>query len=258
MNPFDNQKPIPGVKSVIAVGSGKGGVGKSTMCVNLAMSLVKYGKVGILDADIYGPSIPRMIGAVDTQIEVKNGKLVPLERFGMKIISFGFLIKESEPVIWRGPMLFKVMDQFLFSTDWGELDYLLVDLPPGTGDVVLSLCQKTQITTAIIVSTPQNLSLSDASKSIAMFEKLGIKVFGLIENMSAYNSGGGKMLSTFPKGNMDSYLKKHGIDKLASVVFDPDIAMSAEIGMPLVKTKYRKNLCDGLDKISKNIYQIID
>ena len=184
-SPFDQQQAIPGVKHIIAVSSGKGGVGKSTVATNLATALGQKNKVGLLDADIYGPSIPRMLGSLNQKPAInKEQKIEPLLRYGIKLMSIGFLIDESSAVVWRGPMLFKAMDQFLRDVSWGDLDYLVVDLPPGTGDVQLSLAQKVPVSGAVMVSTPQNVSLTDVKRAVDMFNRVGIRMLGLVENMA--------------------------------------------------------------------------
>lgn len=179
-------KLCPGVKNIIPVASGKGGVGKSTVSANLALSLAGMGaKVGVLDMDVYGPSIPMILGCNGTP-RIENQRIQPLERFGLKIISFGFFVPQGEAVVWRGPMLHKTVQQFLGDVDWGELDYLVVDLPPGTGDVQLSLCQSIPLTGAVVVSTPQDVALNVAQKAVSMFRKLNCPILGLIENMSYF------------------------------------------------------------------------
>lgn len=235
-NPFDQQKAIPGVKNIIAISSGKGGVGKSTVATNLALALSKKHKVGLLDADIYGPSIPRMMGCLNQKPTITaQQRLLPVERHGIKIMSLGFLVEEGAAVVWRGPMLFKAMDQFLRDVDWGELDYLLVDLPPGTGDVQLSLAQKVPVAGAVVVSTPQNISLVDVKKSIDMFQRVNIKILGLIENMSYYiHPASREKMQLFPKGELPAYLESKQIPKLGELPFHPQIALSSEAGIPLV------------------------
>lgn len=239
-NPFEQQRPIPGVKSIIAVSSGKGGVGKSTVSVNLAMALAKRGaKVGLLDADIYGPSVPRMLGALNQKPELDSaGKLLPLERFGLKLMSIGFLVDEDLAVVWRGPMLFKAMEQFLRDVNWGELDFLLVDMPPGTGDVQLSLAQKVPLTGAIAVSTPQNVALTDVKKAIDMWTRVGIPILGVVENMAYFQAPGQtEKLQLFPKGSLDSYLREKNFAKLGEVPFQPNIGVSGEAGIPVVESR---------------------
>lgn len=238
-NPFDQQQPIPGVKHIIAISSGKGGVGKSTVTSHLAIALAKKGaKVGLMDADIYGPSIPRMFGILNQAPPVNsNNKIEPIERYNVKIMSMGLLVEDNQALIWRGPMLFKAIEQFVRDVNWGELDYLLVDLPPGTGDVQLTLCQKVPMSAAITVSTPQNIALIDVTRSVDMFKKLNIPMFGLIENMSYFLAPNGERMGLFPKGELDKYLKESEIDKLAEIPFTQNTAMGCEIGIPVVQSK---------------------
>ena len=183
-----NKKPVPGVGKVIAIGSGKGGVGKSTFTANLAVSLARKGhKVGIIDADIYGPSLPMIFGKRDEKPRSSpERKIIPVEAHGIKFMSFGFFINEQDPVIWRGPMLGGVISQFLFDVDWNGLDYLLIDLPPGTGDIQLSMVQNAHVDGAIIISTPQDIALLDAKKGLEMFKKLNLPIIGMVENMSSF------------------------------------------------------------------------
>lgn len=237
-NPFDQQQKIPGVKKIIAVASGKGGVGKSTVATNLALALREYGKIGLLDADIYGPSLPRMMGALGQKPIVSEGhKITPLIRYNIKIMSIGFLVEESAAIVWRGPMLFKAMDQFFRDVLWSDLDYLIVDLPPGTGDVQLSLVQKVPVDYAVIVTTPQNISLIDAKKAIDMFERTGVKIAGVIENMSyMLNPETQEKIQLFPKGELNSYLDAKKITKLAEIPFNPSISLGSEAGIPIVES----------------------
>lgn len=237
-NPFNNQQPIPGVKKIIAVASGKGGVGKSTVATNLALALREYGTVGLLDADIYGPSIPRMMGSVNQKLVINsNQQIMPLERMGIKLMSIGFLVEENAAVVWRGPMLFKAMDQFFKDVQWGELDYLVIDLPPGTGDVQLSVVQKVPVSQAVIVTTPQNVSLIDAKKAIDMFERTSTPVLGVVENMSyMLNPVNNEKMQLFPKGEIDSYLKSKNLSKLAEIPFNPDVSLGSEAGVPIVES----------------------
>jgi ATP-binding protein involved in chromosome partitioning len=241
MNPFAQQAAIPGVKNIIAVGSGKGGVGKSTIAVNLALALNKMRfKVGLLDADLYGPSLPRMLGvagSLSRKPEITpDHKIVPIPRFGVKTMSLGYLVEENMAAVWRGPMLFKAMDQFFRDVQWGDLDYLIVDMPPGTGDVALTLAQKVPVQGAIVVCTPQNVALADAKKAIDMFQRTNVPLLGVVENMSQFVSASGEVVQLFPKGDLDAYLDGKNISKRASIPFYPEIGMSSEAGVPLVES----------------------
>ncbi len=237
-NPFDQQQAIPGIKKIIAVASGKGGVGKSTVATNLALSLREFGNVGLLDADIYGPSLPRMMGALNQKTQVsEQGKIIPISRYNIKMMSIGFMVEEGAAVVWRGPMLFKAMDQFFRDVEWGELDYLVIDLPPGTGDVQLSLVQKVPVSFALIVTTPQNISLIDAKKAIDMFERTGVKIAGVVENMSyMLNPATQEKIQLFPKGELDSYLDSKKILKLMEIPFNPSVSLGSEAGIPVVES----------------------
>ena len=237
-NPFDQQQPIIGIKKIIAVASGKGGVGKSTVATNLALALRDYGTVGLLDADIYGPSLPRMMGALNQKPMVTEGnKITPVSRYGIKMMSIGFLVEEGAAVVWRGPMLFKAMDQFFRDVQWGELDYLIIDLPPGTGDVQLSLVQKVPTWGAVIVTTPQNISLVDAKKAIDMFERTGVKIAGVVENMSyMLNPLNQEKIQLYPRGEINSYLDQKKIPKLSEIPFNPSVSLASEAGIPIVES----------------------
>ncbi|MEK7358607.1 MAG: Mrp/NBP35 family ATP-binding protein [Bdellovibrionota bacterium] len=237
-NPFDQQQPIPGIRRVIAVSSGKGGVGKSTVAMNLAVALAKMGrKVGLLDADIYGPSLPRISGTLHQRVEIGDDKkLVPLERYGVKLMSIGYLVDEDLAIVWRGPMLFKAMDQFLRDVNWGELDDLLVDLPPGTGDIQLSLAQKVPVAGAIAVSTPQDVALADVKKAIDMWSRVSVPMLGVVENMAWFIAPSGERIQLFPKGSLEGYLKERAIPKLGEVPFNPKVAIGGEAGIPVVES----------------------
>ncbi len=240
INPFDKQASLSSVKHVIAIGSGKGGVGKSTVALNVSLALKSLNhKVGLLDADLYGPSIPRMMGLLNQKPKLSsdNKKLVPLFRYGIKVMSMGFLIKEDDPVIWRGPMLFKAVDQFLKDVDWGQLDYLIVDLPPGTGDVVLTLAQKTPVSGGVVVCTPQNIALVDAKKALNMLTQLKIPCLGVVENMSSFRkTPQDAPIDLFPKGQLDNYLKTKALEKLVSIPFYTELGLSCEAGVPFLES----------------------
>jgi ATP-binding protein involved in chromosome partitioning len=258
-NPFDQQKPIAGVKHIIAVSSGKGGVGKSTVAANLALALSKKFKVGLLDADIYGPSIPRMLGAVNQKPEIsQDQKIQPIVRYGMKLMSIGFIIEEGAAVVWRGPMLFKAMDQFFRDVTWGELDYLIIDLPPGTGDIQLSLAQKVPVSGAIVVSTPQNIALLDAKKAVDMWSRVAVPILGMIENMSYMENPATKeKIQLFPKGEIDQYLDAKKISKLGEVPFHPQVSLTSEAGIPIVEGNPKSSEAQAFMMIAEKISQIL-
>jgi len=228
---------IPGVKRVFAVGSGKGGVGKSTVTVNLAASLVKAGyKVGILDADIYGPSIGKMMGLNGRQpVEVRGDRIIPLQNHGITVMSFAFLIEENAPVIWRASMLNKAMNQLLHDVEWGELDYMIIDLPPGTGDTQLNLSQMVKTDGAVVVTTPQNVALLDATRAVHMFEKVNIPVVGVIENMSEFICPHcGKPSHIFSHGGGETLAEASESALLGRVPLTMRLMESGEKGEPLV------------------------
>lgn len=259
-NPFEKQTAIPGVKHIIAVSSGKGGVGKSTVATNLAMALGRSGKVGLLDADIYGPSIPRMLGtlAQKPHINPDTNQLEPVVRYGIKLMSIGFLVEEGAAVVWRGPMLFKAMDQFLRDVNWGELDYLVVDLPPGTGDIQLTLAQKVPVSGAVMVSTPQNVALVDVKKAVDMFARVNVPLLGLVENMAyMINPANGEKMQLFPKGEIDSYAQSKGINKLGEIPFNPSVGLACEAGIPIVEANSNGAEAQAFMKIAENIRELL-
>lgn len=229
------KKRIVGVKNLIAVASGKGGVGKSTFTSNLAATLVHKGKkVGIIDADIYGPSMPMLFNQRDVQPEATlDKKIIPLENHGIKYISFGSFIDEAEPVVWRGPMLGGVLNQFLFDTDWGELDYLIIDLPPGTGDVQLSMIQNAEIDGAVVISTPQDVALLDAKKGLNMFHRLKVPVIGMVENMSSFICDScDKEHYIFGTGGVTTACNELGVGFLGKIPLEMAVRKGADFGTP--------------------------
>ena len=226
---------IPDVKHVIAVSSGKGGVGKSTVAANLACTLAMRGaKVGLMDADLYGPNIPMMMGST-TGPEQKDGKIVPVETHGVKLISMAFLVPEEAPLVWRGPMVHQYLQAFFRDVLWGELDYLLIDLPPGTGDVQLSLSQMVPLAGAITVTTPQEVSLYDVRKGMAMFQKVNVPLLGIIENMSFFLCGHcGERTDIFSHGGGERAASKLGVPFLGNIPIDPAIREGGDSGHPIV------------------------
>jgi ATP-binding protein involved in chromosome partitioning len=228
--------PIAGVKNVIAVGSGKGGVGKTTVAVNLAISLAKLGyAVGLLDADVYGPNVPLMMG-VNATPQAMGQRIRPLEAYGLKLMSMGFLNPGDKPLVWRGPMLNSVIQQFLRNVEWGELDYLVIDLPPGTGDVQLTLIQTTPLTGAVIVTTPSDVSLEDARKAVHMFEQVREPVLGIVENMS-YLEHNGEKIYVFGKGGGARTAQQMKIPLLAEIPLDPATREGGDSGRPITASK---------------------
>ncbi len=227
--------PIPGVKNLVAVASGKGGVGKTTVAVNLALALSKLGnKVGLLDADVYGPNVPLMLGTDETPRAVSERRIIPVEAMGLKMISMGLLSPGDRPMIWRGPMLHSVIQQFLRSVEWGELDYLIVDLPPGTGDIQLTLIQTVPVTGAVIVTTPSVVALADVRKAIEMFRQVNVDVLGVIENMSTFACPHcGKAIDIFGHGEGARTAKEYGVPVLGEIAIDPQIRIGGDTGKPV-------------------------
>lgn len=233
--PQAGPQPVPGVRHIIAIGSGKGGVGKSTVASNLAVALARAGRrVGLLDADIYGPSQQRMMGVSARPASPDGQRIDPLRAHGVTMMSMGLMLKEGEAVVWRGPMLMGAMQQMLQQVNWGELDVLLIDLPPGTGDVQLSLCQKAAVTGAIIVSTPQDVALLDARRAIDMFEKLKTPVLGLIENMSTYVCPNcGHEAHLFGHGGVRAEAETLDLPLLAEIPLQLDVRLAGDAGAPV-------------------------
>ena len=224
--------PIAGVKNIIAVGSGKGGVGKSTVAVNLAITLARIGySVGLMDADVYGPNVPLMMGIQQTPHAIGQ-RIQPLEAYGVKLMSMAFLNPGDKPLVWRGPMLNSVIQQFLRNVDWGELDYLVIDLPPGTGDVQLTLIQTTPLTGAVVVTTPSDVALEDARKAVNMFEQVHEQVLGIVENMS-YLEHNGEKIYVFGQGGGARTAEKMNVPLLAEIPLDPATRLGGDSGKPI-------------------------
>ena len=231
-----NLKPLSGVRNIIAVASGKGGVGKSTTAINLAAALAGEGaRVGLLDADIYGPSLPHMLGLTGRP-EVREGnRIVPMQAFGLQAMSIGFLVDDDQPMIWRGPMVTGALQQLLNNTDWDDLDYLIIDLPPGTGDIQLTLSQQIPVSGAIIVTTPQDIALLDAQKGLRMFQQVSVPVLGLVENMSMHVcSNCGHAEPIFGQGGGERMARRYDTELLGSLPLDIRIRERADSGEPIV------------------------
>ena len=228
-------QPLPGVNAIIAVGSGKGGVGKTTLAVNLALALAKLGhKVGLLDADVYGPNVPLMLGSTVTPELTAESRIIPVERYGVKVMSVGYMNPGDKPLIWRGPMLHQIMREFMQRVDWGTLDYLVVDLPPGTGDVAISLVQTVPLTGAVVVSTPSDVSLQDARKALEMFHQVNVEILGIVENMSHFTCPHcHKEIDIFSRGGAERTAKQFDIPFLGSVELTPEIRQGGDTGVPV-------------------------
>ena len=233
---FAGKVALPGVKNVVAVASGKGGVGKSTTAVNLGLALVERGaRVGLLDADVYGPSIPMMVGVQKRPQMTPEKKIIPVPAHGMATMSMGYLSDEKTPVIWRGPMVSGLIQQFLGVVDWGELDYLIIDLPPGTGDIQLTLCQQAPLAGAVIVTTPQDVSLLDARKGLKMFEQVNVPVLGVIENMSFFVCGHCQQRTDiFRHGGGQQEAVRLSVPFLGEIPLDPEVVVGGDSGQPIV------------------------
>jgi ATP-binding protein involved in chromosome partitioning len=246
----------PNLGKIIAVSSGKGGVGKSTVAANIAVALAQAGlHVGVMDADIYGPNIPRMFGVSERPIVV-GGKIQPLEAYGVKLMSLGLLVERDAPAIWRGPIIMKIVNQFLRDVDWGRLDYFIVDLPPGTGDAQLSLVQATQVAGALIVTTPQEVAVGDALRGAKMFERVGVPVIGVVENMSGFTDPEtGRRFDLFSSGGGQRLADEISVPLIGTVPLQPHLAALADEGKPVIIAEPDSPAASSLREIAETLQQ---
>jgi ATP-binding protein involved in chromosome partitioning len=228
-------QPLPGVANIVAIGSGKGGVGKTTVAVNIAVALAKLGyRVGLIDADVYGPNVPLMMGSSAQPRVGENNQIQPNTAHGVKVISIGFISPGDKPLVMRGPMLHQIIRQFLQQVNWGELDFLLVDLPPGTGDAVISLVQTVPLTGAVVVSTPSDVALQDARKALEMFHQVNVEILGIVENMSHFTCPHcHEVIDIFSRGGADRMAKQFDVPFLGSIELVPEIREGGDTGMPV-------------------------
>ena len=235
-SPVQPQQMLPGVKNIIAVASGKGGVGKSTVSTNLAVALAMEGaSVGLLDADITGPNIPLMMGIEGAPVASPEGKITPLERYGVKVISIQFFVPQGQPIVWRGPLVGGAIQQFLRDVDWGDLDYLVIDLPPGTSDAQLTLAQAVPISGVLLVTTPQDVALLDVDKALSMFRRLSVPIVGIVENMSAFICPHcGESTEIFGRGGGESFARRHELEYFGGIPLDVKVRQGGDAGVPAV------------------------
>ena len=253
-SPWGQQAKIPGIQRIVAVASGKGGVGKSTVSVNLACGLQHLGaRVGLLDCDIYGPSIPLMMGIHQKPTISEDEKMVPPTNHGVKLMSMGLLLEGDQPVIWRGPMIMKTIQQFFSAVEWGELDFLLVDLPPGTGDAQLTLCQTVPLDGGVIVTTPQEASLGVVRKGIAMFQRVNVPILGIVENMSYYTTPSGERVEIFGHGGGQAEAVRQKVSFLGEVPLFTEIREGGDKGVPVVMSAPKKPAGEAFIKIAEGL-----
>jgi ATP-binding protein involved in chromosome partitioning len=258
--PVSAEDPVPTIRHVVLVMSGKGGVGKSTVATNLTMALAKLGhRVGLLDADIYGPSIPTMLGVSGRPVSTDGKKIEPLERFGVKLMSIGFLLEDPKSaVIWRGPMLHGALQQFLKDVDWGDLDYLILDLPPGTGDVALTLSQKVGITGCVMVTTPQAVATDDVYKAVSMCEKVNIKILGVVENMSYFVDTAGVRHELFGKGGGQAIADFAKAPLMGQLPIDPAVREWGDKGTPVVKASPESVVSQAILHVAERLVAVVE
>ena len=250
---------LPNIKYKIAVASGKGGVGKSTVATNLAISLAQTGaQVGLMDADAYGPSIPTMMGIQENPKTSPERKLIPLVRHDIKLMSIGFMVPEEQAMIWRGPMLHSAIRQFLSDVDWGELDYLIIDLPPGTGDVALTLSQAIPLTGAVIVTTPQDVALADVRRGVAMFERLGVPILGIIENMSFFRCPHcNEKTEIFKADGGKKTSERFGVSFLGEIPLDAEVCTAGDLGVPIVAGHPDSHQAEAFGDVASALDQVL-
>ncbi|HUB26375.1 MAG TPA: Mrp/NBP35 family ATP-binding protein [Tepidisphaeraceae bacterium] len=257
--PEKPNQALPQVKYVVAVGAGKGGVGKSTVAVNLAIGLSRLGlQVGLMDGDIYGPSTPTMLGLKGKSLGLNDGKIVPFHCHGIHAVTIGALVPEDKPLIWRGPMAHSAFKQLLIDTQWPELDYLIVDLPPGTGDVPLTLCQLLPLTGAVIVATPQQVALDDAIRAVRMFQHLNAPILGMVENMSYFVGEGGAASDIFGRGGAELAAKKLQLPFLGALPLFTELRVNSDSGQPLKNFEGAPRLRDALSALAQNLIQRVE
>jgi ATP-binding protein involved in chromosome partitioning len=254
-NPVQAQALLPGVKNTIAVASGKGGVGKSTVSVNLAVALAQAGaRVGLLDADITGPNIPLMMGVEGQPKASPNNKITPLERYGVKVISIQFFVPEGQPVVWRGPLVGGAIQQFLRDVEWGDLDYLVIDQPPGTSDAQLTLAQAIPISGTVLVTTPQDVALLDVTKAMAMLKRMSVPVIGIVENMSAFVCPHcGEATEIFGRGGGERFAREHGIEYLGGIPLDITVRQGGDVGIPVVAQREPGAAAKALTQLAQTV-----